>query len=62
VNFDDNGFPIRAGACRALNEAFAMSRELPICLRNGQCLFAKQEDSAEPGPRDTKTLERSIEG
>ena len=39
--FDDYGFPSCPGARRAVDESFANSAEVPICLPTGQCLVVK---------------------
>jgi O-methyltransferase len=39
--FDDYGFPSCPGARRAVDEAFAERREVPLCLPTGQCLVVK---------------------
>jgi O-methyltransferase len=39
--FDDYGFPSCPGARRAVDESFAHSAEVPICLPTGQCLVVK---------------------
>jgi O-methyltransferase len=43
--FDDYGFPSCPGARRAVDEAFAEKREIPLCLPTGQCLVVKLPDN-----------------
>jgi O-methyltransferase len=48
--FDDYGFPSCPGARRAVDESFANSAEVPICLPTGQCLVVKSP--TEKGARE----------
>jgi O-methyltransferase len=42
---DDYGFPSCPGARKAVDESFANSAEVPICLPTGQCLVVKSPAS-----------------
>jgi O-methyltransferase len=47
--FDDYGFPSCASARRAVDEAFTLLPEMPLCLPTGQCLVVKLGTPANSG-------------